>query len=100
MGQELGSGTQEVWLNTCCPMKVEVTTHPVTRVPDLCSTRDQAVCAQPTAPQIPERLNCGPLNLLPSLRLCSLCWSVLYDVNVIVFTLSYYNIILLYFEDI
>ena len=51
MGQELGSGTQEVWLNTCCPMKVEVTTHPVTRVPDLCSTGDQAVCAQPTTPQ-------------------------------------------------
>jgi hypothetical protein len=32
-------------------MQVEVTTHQVTGVPDLCSTGDQAVCAQPTVPQ-------------------------------------------------
>ena len=35
------------------PMQVEITTHRVTGVPDLCLTGDQAVCAQPTARQEP-----------------------------------------------
>jgi hypothetical protein len=39
-------GTHEVWPNTCCLMQVEVLTYWVTGVPD------QAVCAQPTAPQV------------------------------------------------
>ena len=32
-------------------MQVEITTHWVTGDPDICSTWDQAVCAQPTTPQ-------------------------------------------------
>jgi hypothetical protein len=40
---------QEAWPNTCHPMQVEVTTHRVTGVPDLCSTGGQAVCAPHTA---------------------------------------------------
>jgi hypothetical protein len=37
MGQE--PRAQELWLNTCHPMQVEVITHWVTGVPDLCLVR-------------------------------------------------------------
>jgi hypothetical protein len=48
-------------------MQAEITTHWVTRVPDLCSTGDQAVYAQPTAPHMtrfPEVLNVHTIRAL------------------------------------
>jgi hypothetical protein len=51
--------------------QVEITTHWVTKVPELCSTRDKAVCAQPTTPQFFFVLFCfffslSSVNLLPA----------------------------------
>jgi hypothetical protein len=45
-------GAQEAWPNPCHPMQVEISASWGSRVQDLCSTGDQAVCVQPTAPQL------------------------------------------------
>ena len=54
-------GIQETWSNAFHPISVEITTHWVLpRVEDLCSTGDQAVCVQPTAPHVSAyRAYCG-----------------------------------------
>jgi hypothetical protein len=43
--------------NSLGPMRVEISTNQGSGVPDLCSTEEQAIRAQPTTPQ-----NSGPYN--------------------------------------